>query len=84
MRKVSKHQKFHSNKKLYPILQGEDAVPETVHHCFIRINPTNHQDLSPGSQMARQIRTDGVHKKDQIDMSNRDLYNSEGNRVILF
>ena len=25
-------------------LKGEDSVPDTVHHCVVRINPKNHKD----------------------------------------
>ena len=63
-------------------LKGEDSVPESVHHCFIRIAPDNHADLAPGSQLAQQVRGDGVHKKDRVDRgADRDIYNSQGNAV---
>lgn len=44
-------------------LKGEDAVPETVHHVVVRIDPQ--QDLS-WHNPRRPIKTDGVHYNDQV------------------
>ncbi|XP_047511934.1 ATP-dependent RNA helicase Ddx1 [Pieris napi] len=48
-------------------LKGEDAVPETVHHVVVNVDPQ--KDLF--WQTARkQIQTDGVHSKDNIRSGN--------------
>jgi ATP-dependent RNA helicase DDX1 len=44
-------------------LKGEDAVPETVHHVVVSVDPTH--DLSWHS-LRQHIPTDGVHAKDHI------------------
>ena len=44
-------------------LKGEDAVPETVHHVVVTIDPRNDTDWH---NLKRHIPTDGVHMKDDI------------------
>ncbi|XP_048386374.1 ATP-dependent RNA helicase DDX1 [Stegostoma tigrinum] len=42
-------------------LKGEDSVPETVHHVVLRVNPKTDRHWE---KLARHIRTDEVHAKD--------------------
>lgn len=44
-------------------LKGEDAVPETVHHVVVRVDPQ--LDLS-WHQLRHPLRTDGVHFGDDV------------------
>ena len=46
-------------------LKGEDSVPDTVHHCVVRINPThsNHRNFITNRN---NVRTDGVHKQERF------------------
>lgn len=48
-------------------LKGEDAVPETVHHVVVTIDPR--EDKSWAS-LRRHVRTDGVHMKDGVRPGN--------------
>lgn len=45
-------------------LKGEDAVPETVHHVVVRVDPQ--ADLSWHQASRRSIQTDGVHLGDDV------------------
>ena len=44
-------------------LKGEDAVPETVHHVVVPVDPR--KDLS-WQNLRRHIPTDGVHQNDNV------------------
>lgn len=44
-------------------LKGEDAVPETVHHCVVLVDP---QKDSSWKNMRQHVQTDGVHVKDNV------------------
>ncbi|KAI4490678.1 hypothetical protein M0804_003622 [Polistes exclamans] len=44
-------------------LKGEDAVPETVHHVVVMVDP---QKDKSWQNLRRHIETDGVHSKDNI------------------
>ncbi|CAG9860100.1 unnamed protein product [Phyllotreta striolata] len=44
-------------------LKGEDAVPETVHHVVVKIDPQNDKSWH---RLKRRIATDGVHAQDNI------------------
>lgn len=44
-------------------LKGEDAVPDTVHHCVVMIDPQN--DVS-WKNLRQHVPTDGVHAKDNV------------------
>ncbi|XP_015179542.1 PREDICTED: ATP-dependent RNA helicase Ddx1 [Polistes dominula] len=44
-------------------LKGEDAVPETVHHVVVMVDP---QKDKSWQNLKRHIETDGVHSKDNI------------------
>jgi ATP-dependent RNA helicase DDX1 len=44
-------------------LKGEDAVPETVHHVVLPVDPR--KDLS-WHNLRQQVTTDGVHSKDNV------------------
>lgn len=46
-------------------LKGEDAVPDTVHHVVVPVNPVKD---SLWHSLKTQINTDGVHQKDHIRM----------------
>lgn len=48
-------------------LKGEDAVPETVHHVVVNVDP---QRDRLWETLRRQIQTDGVHAKDNIRSGN--------------
>lgn len=44
-------------------LKGEDAVPDTVHHCVVLVDP----QIDTSWKNARQhIQTDGIHSKDNV------------------
>jgi ATP-dependent RNA helicase DDX1 len=48
-------------------LKGEDAVPETVHHCVVMVDPQK----DPSWKNFRQhVQTDGVHAKDNVRPGN--------------
>jgi len=44
-------------------LKGEDAVPETVHHVVVPMDPR--KDLS-WHNLRKHIQTDGIHQKDNV------------------
>ncbi|KAI4475543.1 hypothetical protein M0802_015111, partial [Mischocyttarus mexicanus] len=48
-------------------LKGEDAVPETVHHVVVIVDP---QKDKSWQNLRRHIETDGVHSKDNIRPGN--------------
>ncbi|XP_072387719.1 ATP-dependent RNA helicase Ddx1 [Diabrotica undecimpunctata] len=48
-------------------LKGEDAVPETVHHVVVTVDPQ--KDKSWGT-LRRHINTDGVHNEDNVRPGN--------------
>ncbi|XP_030750639.1 ATP-dependent RNA helicase Ddx1 [Sitophilus oryzae] len=48
-------------------LKGEDAVPETVHHVVVKVDPQN--DRMWGN-LRRHIMTDGVHQLDNVRPGN--------------
>ncbi|CAH0384139.1 unnamed protein product [Bemisia tabaci] len=48
-------------------LKGEDAVPETVHHVVVMVDP---QKDKSWQNIKRPIRTDGVHREDSIRPNN--------------
>ncbi|KAK7070784.1 ATP-dependent RNA helicase ddx1 [Halocaridina rubra] len=48
-------------------LKGEDAVPETVHHVVVTIDPRND---TAWSNLKRHVHTDGVHMKDNVRPGN--------------
>lgn len=48
-------------------LKGEDAVPETVHHVVVTIDPRNDNSWT---SLRRHIQTDGVHAKDNVRPGN--------------
>lgn len=44
-------------------LKGEDAVPDTVHHVVVMVDP---QKDSSWQNMRKHIQTDGVHARDNV------------------
>ncbi|XP_049763744.1 ATP-dependent RNA helicase Ddx1 [Schistocerca cancellata] len=48
-------------------LKGEDAVPETVHHVVVMVDP---QKDSNWHNLRRHIQTDGVHARDNVRPGN--------------
>ncbi|GAB0093946.1 ATP-dependent RNA helicase Ddx1 [Sergentomyia squamirostris] len=48
-------------------LKGEDAVPETVHHVVVRVDP---QKDTQWHNMRQRIQTDGVHGQDNVRPGN--------------
>ncbi|XP_046473772.1 ATP-dependent RNA helicase Ddx1 isoform X1 [Neodiprion pinetum] len=48
-------------------LKGEDAVPETVHHVVVMVDP---QKDKSWQSMRTHIRTDGVHYRDNVKPGN--------------
>lgn len=48
-------------------LKGEDAVPDTVHHCVVMVDPQI--DVS-WKNMRQYVPTDGVHAKDNVKPGN--------------
>ena len=48
-------------------LKGEDAVPETVHHCVYTIDPRTD---SSWTSLRRHIATDQVHARDNVRPGN--------------
>lgn len=48
-------------------LKGEDAVPETVHHVVVNVDP---QKDSSWQTLRKHVQTDGVHAKDNIRSGN--------------
>ena len=50
-------------------LKGEDAVPETVHHVVVMIDP---QKDKSWHNLRRHIETDGVHQRDNIRPGSND------------
>ena len=52
-------------------LKGQDAVPETVHHVVVKINPGRDQGWR---QYRNRITTDGVHARDRLDQGSREEF----------
>ncbi|XP_050296247.1 ATP-dependent RNA helicase Ddx1 [Anthonomus grandis grandis] len=48
-------------------LKGEDAVPETVHHVVVNVDPQNDRTWQ---NLKRHILTDGVHQQDNVRPGN--------------
>ncbi|XP_060536122.1 ATP-dependent RNA helicase Ddx1 [Cylas formicarius] len=48
-------------------LKGEDAVPETVHHVVVPVDPQNDRSWQ---NLRRHIITDGVHQQDNVRPGN--------------
>ena len=48
-------------------LKGEDAVPETVHHVVLHIDP---RDDESWSSLRQHVQTDGVHARDNVRKGN--------------
>nr|CAD7448799.1 unnamed protein product [Timema bartmani] len=48
-------------------LKGEDAVPETVHHVVVMVDP---QKDTSWQNLRKHIQTDGVHAKDNVRPGN--------------
>ncbi|KAG8227851.1 hypothetical protein J437_LFUL006474 [Ladona fulva] len=48
-------------------LKGEDAVPETVHHVVVMIDP---QKDKSWTSLRKHVRTDGVHASDNLRPNN--------------
>lgn len=48
-------------------LKGEDAVPETVHHVVVMVDPQNDKSWH---NLRRHILTDGVHAQDNVHPGN--------------
>lgn len=48
-------------------LKGEDAVPETVHHVVVTVDPQNDNSWT---SLRRHVQTDGVHGKDNVRPGN--------------
>lgn len=48
-------------------LKGEDAVPETVHHVVVNIDP---QKDKSWQNLRQHTQTDGVHAKDDVRPNN--------------
>lgn len=44
-------------------LKGEDAVPETVHHVVVNVDPQNDKSWIT---FRKHITTDGVHAQDNV------------------
>lgn len=44
-------------------LKGEDAVPETVHHVIVKVDPRSDKSWKSSS---KRIPTDGVHVRDPL------------------
>ncbi|XP_076269048.1 ATP-dependent RNA helicase Ddx1 [Rhynchophorus ferrugineus] len=48
-------------------LKGEDAVPETVHHVVVKVDPQRDRQWNG---LRRHIMTDGVHQQDDVRSGN--------------
>jgi ATP-dependent RNA helicase DDX1 len=48
-------------------LKGEDAVPETVHHVVVVVDP---QKDTSWQSLRRHVQTDGIHAKDNVRPGN--------------
>lgn len=48
-------------------LKGEDAVPETVHHVIVLVDP---QKDKSWRNLRTCIETDGVHTRDEMNRTN--------------
>ena len=52
-------------------LKGQDAVPETVHHVVVKVDPGR----DPGwRQYRNRITTDGVHARDRFDQGSKEEF----------
>lgn len=49
-------------------LKGEDAVPETVHHVVVMVDP---QKDTSWHNLRQHVQTDGVHSKDNVRPGNQ-------------
>lgn len=48
-------------------LKGEDAVPDTVHHVVVNVDPMKDQSWH---SLRQHIQTDGIHANDNVRPSN--------------
>lgn len=48
-------------------LKGEDAVPETVHHVVVKVDP---QKDKSWQTLRQHVLTDGVHARDDVRPNN--------------
>lgn len=48
-------------------LKGEDAVPETVHHVVVTVDP---QKDKSWHNLRKHIETDGIHNRDNVRPGN--------------
>ncbi|KAJ8669776.1 hypothetical protein QAD02_001035 [Eretmocerus hayati] len=60
-------------------LKGEDAVPETVHHVVVPVDP---QKDSLWQNLRRHIQTDGVHSRDNLRAGNTAEALSEATKIL--
>ena len=51
-------------------LKGEDAVPETVHHVVVIVDP---QKDKSWQNLKHHIQTDGVHARDDVRPGNNTI-----------
>ena len=61
--------------------QGEDSVPETVHHVVVPVNPVTDPSWIG---LRKHIKTDGVHAEDSVGSRARDSPEkwSEGVKIL--
>ena len=61
-------------------LKGEDAVPDTVHHCVALVDPKRDTSWFPLYKSKKGILTDDVHRhgKDRIEPNFSEEADSEG------
>jgi len=60
-------------------LKGEDAVPETVHHVVVMVDP---QKDNSWQNLRKHIQTDAVHSRDNIKAKNTAESLSEGVKIL--
>lgn len=63
-------------------LKGKDAVPDTVDHVFVRIDPSKPLSFS-NEKTKRQVSTDGVHKRDKGSAQGRPSETVKVNKVLM-
>ncbi|KAK3772972.1 hypothetical protein RRG08_036306 [Elysia crispata] len=61
-------------------LKGQDAVPETVHHCVCMVDPAVD---TRWKTLHKYIRTDGVHEQDRIQVESHSAADDEYRKLFV-
>ena len=70
---------MHSTIEYISFSQGEDSVPDTVHHVVVPVDPV----MDPSWMgLRRRLKTDGVHFNDDVTNRESAEKRSEGIKIL--